>query len=487
MTQNEALTILKTGANVFLTGEPGSGKTHTINSYIKYLKDHEVDVAITASTGIASTHIGGLTIHSWAGIGIKSKLSAYDIDKIATTEYVVRRVSRAMVLIIDEVSMLAPDTLNSVDMVCRAVRNSNEPFGGMQVIFVGDFFQLPPVVKKEPINFSQKINQINDYDEFNQDLFGEKGSLNENNNVTKISNNFAYEASAWKQANPIVCYLNEQHRQDDQTFLKILSAIRRNEFNSDHLESIEERRVSKEESRTHYPKLFSRNVNVDTVNDSLLASIQGTGKKFEMLKNGNPKLVDNLIKGCLSPEVLRLKVGAHVMCTKNNPRAGYANGTLGVIAGFDDESSYPIIKTKEGETIKVEPAEWIVEENGVVKARIIQVPLRLAWAITVHKSQGMSMDKAVMDLSDVFEYGQGYVALSRVRKLEGVYILGFNPRAFQVHPEVLRQDEIFRKLSEDAQVSFENLLPENIKQMHNNFIVACGGISDTSDEDRSNS
>ncbi|MBI5358627.1 AAA family ATPase [Candidatus Amesbacteria bacterium] len=148
MTQSQALAILKTGANVFLTGEPGSGKTYVINQYVTYLRDRGIEPAITASTGIAATHIGGITIHSWSGIGIKTMLNKHDLHKIATSQYIAKRVRRAKVLIIEEVSMLAPETLSMVDMVIRKITERQEPFGGVQVVFSGDFFQLPPVVKR---------------------------------------------------------------------------------------------------------------------------------------------------------------------------------------------------------------------------------------------------------------------------------------------------------------------------------------------------
>src|SRR6185437_4780283 len=147
MTQAQALTILQTGANVFLTGEPGAGKSHTTRAYVAWLREHCLEPAITASTGIAATHIGGMTIHSWAGIGIKKSLSQYDLDRIASTEHVVKRVRRTKILIIDEVSMLGPETLGMVDAVCRTILSSSRPFGGLQVVLVGDFFQLPPIQK----------------------------------------------------------------------------------------------------------------------------------------------------------------------------------------------------------------------------------------------------------------------------------------------------------------------------------------------------
>ncbi len=194
-----------------------------------------------------------------------------------------------------------------------------------------------------------------------------------------------------------------------------------------------------------------------------------------MVGSGNDKIVETLRKGCLSPENLELKEGAVVMCTKNNPKERFANGTLGRIIGFEEFNNYPIIKTQGGREIVVTPMDWAVEENGKIRAQITQIPLRLAWAITVHKSQGMSMDAAVMDLSQVFEYGQGYVALSRVRRLSGVYLLGINQQALKVHPAILEQDMLFKKKSQEAVEVFGKIGKAGLMKMHKNFITTLGG------------
>ncbi len=453
MTQAQALLILKTGVNVFLTGEPGSGKTHTISEYVAYLRDRGVEPAITASTGIAATHLGGQTIHSWSGIGIKTSLDGYDLDRLASTEYLVRRIGRAKVLIIDEVSMLLPETLSSVEAVCREIKRRDEPFGGMQIVMVGDFFQLPPVVKR-------------DLEEDSQTTFIEKASAR-----------FAYDAPAWLRANPVVCYLTEQHRQDDKDFLGVLAAIRARGFNDEHLAHLKKRKIKIDDAPKDTPKLFSHNVDVDRVNDEMLALLPSRLSTFTMSAQGQGTVVASLKKSCLSPETLSLKEGAVVMFTKNNPRAGFVNGTLGTVHGFSGITRQPVIKTRSGLKIEVETADWTVEENGRVRAKITQLPLRLAWAITVHKSQGMSLDAAVMDLSQVFEFGQGYVALSRVRRLDGLYLLGWNERAFQVHPEVLVQDQLFRTASEEAEQAFAKIPAAEIKTLQENFIKACGSGS----------
>ena len=319
MTQAQALSILKTGANVFLTGEPGSGKTHTINEYTAYLRSRSIEPAITASTGIAATHIGGMTIHSWSGIGIKTKLDKQSLNKIASSEYIVRRVRKAKVLIIEEVSMLTSGTLLMVDTVCREIKQSTEPFGGMQVVFAGDFFQLPPIVKRE----TEERAQIE---------------------LIERSSRFAYDSPSWTGTNPIVCYLTEQYRQDDSDFLNLLSAIRHNAFVSDHLHHIEKRIIERGAVPDNVPKLFSHNVDVDRINDEILAKLPGEQQVFTTSSQGPSALVAALKKGCLSPETLYLKVGAAVMFTKNNPKEGFVNGTLGIVEGFHKTTGYPVVK-----------------------------------------------------------------------------------------------------------------------------------------------
>lgn len=456
MTQSQALSILKTGANVFLTGEPGSGKTHTINEYVTYLRARSIEPAITASTGIAATHIGGITIHSWSGIGIKTNLDKYDLNKIASSKHIAKRVRRTSILIIDEVSMLPPNALSMIDAICREIKQSSEPFGGIQIVLVGDFFQLPPVTKTENNTLATLIEEP--------------------------SRRFAYDSPAWERTNPIVCYLTEQYRQDDRDFLALLSAIRHNIFGNSHLRRIETRKIEHHAAPSGAPKLFSHNADVDRVNDEILTKLPGEPQVFTMSSQGPDALVFALKKGCISPETLYLKIGAAAMFTKNNPKEGFVNGTLGMVEGFDKHNGYPIVKMRSGRRIKVEPMDWTVEENGKIRARIMQLPLRLAWAITVHKSQGMSLDEAVVDLSGVFEFGQGYVALSRIRRLSGLYLLGWNERAFQVHPEVLEKDVRFHAQSEQTAHTLSKITGDEIVTMHDRFVCSCGGkiISESS-------
>src|SRR3989344_5737797 len=359
MTQGEALTILKTGANVFLTGEPGSGKTYTINEFISWLRSCGIEPSITAATGIAATHVGGMTLHSWSGIGISESLSRADIDRIASKEHIAKRITKAKVLIIEEISMLSAQTFEMADAICREVRRIDQPFGGLTVILVGDFFQLPPISRGKNIEF-------------------------------------AYTSKVWRDLNLLTCYLTEQYRQDDSEFLAVLSAIRSGEVEEMHHEHLASRQVPLSEipSIREVPKLFSHNADVDRINAGELAKLKGASKKFKMSSKGKDSLVEGLMRGCLSPEVLELKEGAAVMFTKNSPQGRFVNGTLGTVVGFDAEG-LPIVKTHSPSTssghrlrVTAEPIEWQLEEKGKVRASISQIPLRLSYAMTVHKSQG---------------------------------------------------------------------------------------------------
>ena len=438
MTQKQALEILKTGANVFLTGEPGSGKTFVLNEYIEWLEDHDISVAVTASTGIAATHIGGMTIHTWSGIGIRETLTQYDLDAIAGKEKTVKRIQKAKVLVIDEISMLDGRVLDMVEAVCRTVRQRGESFGGLQIILVGDFFQLPPIAGRGEMS------------------------------------RFAFESRSWESAKFLTCYLTEQHRQEDELLLGLLSSIRRNDVEESHYTLLSEQ-TDIGFTDIEPTRLFTHNSDVDTVNLNRLRELNTAGAKYAMHAKGNKQLLVGLVKSCLSPEVLELRKEAMVMCTKNNFEVGYVNGTLGRVTDFDHEDGYPIIETSDGRSIKIMPTTWGIEEDGKVLAEITQVPLRLAWAITIHKSQGMSLDAAEIDLRNAFTYGQGYVALSRVRSLMGMKILGLNSQALLVDPRVVLRDVRFKEESDDGETAFNEMDSEEIEKMQRNFVMATGG------------
>jgi ATP-dependent exoDNAse (exonuclease V) alpha subunit len=416
VTQEEALKILKRGQNVYLTGAAGSGKTYLLNTYIQYLKSKGKNVGITASTGIAATHMGGITIHSWAGIGIRNRASDKDIQEMAAVKRIAKRMQKTDTLIIDEISMLDAARLDLVERVARIARGTWQAFGGMQVVLCGDYFQLPPVWKSgEPVVAP------------------------------------AFNSVAWQNLNLKICYLYEQHRQSNDDLLKILNAIRSSQVDESVVKQLLDCRKNdlSSGSLNRVTKLYTHNQDVDGENERELARIRGGSNRYRMQMSGIMKIAEAVRDGCLAPENLILKKGAAVMFVKNNFEKGYVNGSLGTVTDFT-EAGIPIVTMRSGKEILAEPATWIVEENGKVLAQNKQIPLRLAWAITVHKSQGMTLDAARMDLSKCFEKGMGYIALSRVRSLEGLCLLGFNVMALKVNEAVAVFDEELKKLSEEA-------------------------------------
>ncbi len=445
MTQRQALELMKTGANVFVTGAAGSGKTHVIKQYIAYLRSHHIPVAITASTGIAATHIGGVTIHSWAGIGVKNDLTEEDLNDIGQRAYIRKKIEESKVLIIDEISMLHHFRLDMVDMVLKHIKKSEAPFGGMQLILCGDFFQLPPVSR-----------------------FGERDVL------------FAFESEAWGKAKISVCYLEENFRHNDDPVAGILNEIRSGEVSDGARETLKERykasSVTTEELGVEPTRLFTHNIDVDRVNDVELSKVESNECVYEMSAKGKKHLVEGLKKSCLAPDALRLRKGARVMCVKNNPEKGYVNGTLGVVVscGFDVD---PIIRTAgsteypEGRLITIDRAIWVIDDKGKSLAEIHQYPLRLAWAITVHKSQGMSLDAVEVDLSKCFEPGMGYVALSRVRSLAGLSILGMNESAFAIHPDVFVFDTKAKEYSSRAESVLMHTSQDELERAQKQFLA----------------
>jgi len=432
MKQKEALEILKMGKNVFLTGSAGSGKTYLLNQYISYLKNNKIGVAVTASTGIAATHMHGITIHSWSGLGIKDTLSDKEVNQLSEKSYLARRFAKTHVLIIDEVSMIHAHFLDMVDKVCRKLKGEEKAFGGMQVILCGDFFQLPPVTRG-----SRELRYID-------------------------------RSEAWNAMDLHVCYLQEQYRHEDDVLMKILQDIRKNATGEHTLVPLRTRYKGRIEGDCVPTKLYTHNVDVDRINNAELKNLEGEERVYEMYSHGAEKLVEALKRSCLAPENLVLKIGAVVMFVKNDPERRYVNGTLGKVIGFQDDG-LPIVETYTGRRIVAELENWPIEENEKVKAEVEQLPLRLAWAITVHKSQGMTLDAAEIDLSKAFEKGMGYVALSRVRSLKGLRLMGLNKIALQIHEQVLDLDTSLREASEKASQQLKKMSEKERAKIQEKF------------------
>ncbi len=439
MTQREALDILKAGRNVYLTGPAGSGKTYVLNQYTKYLKERGVVTAITASTGIAATHIGGMTIHSWSGIGIKDTLSDSDIDLLVQKEHLFKRYEKTKVLIIDEVSMMHPEMFDALDRLARAMKMNEKPFGGMQIVLSGDFFQLPPITKGG-------------------------GSI------------YVDSSKAWKSMDIRVCYLEEQHRQQGGSLENILSEIRDGEISYSTQEIFEELLENKQRLNGEPTRLYTHNADVDAINEAELEKLEGELFSYEMDSRGKANLVTSLSKSILAPQYLNIKKDAIVMFVKNSFEEGYVNGTLGRVVDFEEGS--PVVETYEGKKITVSPATWEIQDDGKVLAAVDQLPIRLAWAITVHKSQGMSLDAVEMDLSKSFVPGQGYVALSRLRDIEGLTLLGLNRMALTVDPYVIELNKWLLDESAKWSKRIAKFSKEEFVKMHEEFVDRCGGTND---------
>lgn len=442
MTQKEALDILKLGHNVYLTGPAGSGKTYLLNQYIAYLKENSITVGISASTGIAATHMGGTTIHSWCGMGIRDSITTGEINEMLKRPYLKKRFLRTKVLIIDEVSMLHNFQLDMIDQICRVAKKNDQPFGGMQMIMCGDFFQLPPVTKRQaPASIEVDLQSS---------LYEDEKKLQTN------GTDFVTSSDIWDQMQLRICYLDEQHRQDDRAFLRILSDIRSGDVTEDTVEALSERLNKEPEGYSNPTRLFTHNADVDAINNSHIEALPGEPHEYFMSSRGSIKIIEGLKKNCLAPVRLLLKKGAQVMFVKNNYDVGYVNGTLGEIIGFTREDA-PIVRTFDGTEIIVSQMSWEIKEENIELAAISQIPLRLAWAITVHKSQGMSLDAAEVDLSKSFVPGQGYVALSRLRNLSGLKLIGMNSMALTVNPAVSEMDREFRKASDQATLGIASM------------------------------
>jgi len=444
--QEQALAVLKSGANVFLTGSAGTGKTYVLNKYIQYLKARKVPVSITASTGIAATHLQGTTIHAWSGIGIKDSLSLRNLRDLRQKKYLKKHIEKTKVLIIDEISMLHKKQFDLVNEVLQFFRENEKAFGGIQVVLCGDFFQLPPI--------------------------GSSGETNRDK--------FSFMSQSWLNANLSICYLTDQFRHTDSELNDVLNEIRKG--------SVTERSIgllqsSKELMDAEEPtRLYTHNMDVDRINTAHITEIKGRKKIFKAKVKGNLKLAETVKRSIMAPETLELKKDAKVMFVKNNYEKGYLNGSLGKVVRYNDEG-YPVIQLNNGYEITAEPEDWRIEdETGKLLVSYAQVPLRLAWAITVHKSQGMTLDSAVMDLSKTFEKGQGYVALSRVKSLDGLQLIGFNTTALEVDGLALKADLRFQELSNETE---ESIVIEDLEIKAKEFVKKSGGVVDK-DEIREN-
>ena len=385
--------------NVFLTGMGGTGKSHLLREWIdmktRFL-DQEAPI-ITAPTGIAALNIGGMTVHRWSGMMLGPK-NRDDMPSFLQNH--LRRlgkkqvvdITEAKTLVIDEISMLPGLHLDYLNAFLKSIRGNREPFGGLQIIAIGDFLQLPPV----------RLDDGAPYD-------------------------WAFESNAWQEAEFKAIALKTIRRQEEKDYSEALACIRLGDSRSRKVDVIKGRVMGNPPMGV--TRVFTHNDAVDKWNGFALGEIDGEERVITAMKIGTPSYTANIIKNMQPPENLKLKLGALVMCTRNDAKAGIVNGQLGEVVGIPDRITMPhtdapvIIRLKGGGYASIYPFLHSFtrgEEDG--GGQVLQYPLRLAYAMTIHKCQGLTLDSAYMDIRAAREPGQAYVALSRVRRLDGLMI-----------------------------------------------------------------
>ena len=424
--QRAAFDAVLAGRSIFLTGPGGTGKSFLLQTIYSSYKGRTGKVmAITALTGCAALLLGpwAKTLHSWAGIGLGKAPAESAARSIATDAKKKKRWRSTNCLVIDEVSMLTPYLLEYLDVVARTVRKCDRPMGGLQVVFVGDFYQLPPVMKA-----------------------AEAAALAPG----EAEKTFAFESPLWNQIVQETIELTHIIRQKDPSFQRILNEARIGELSPESYAALEARKTMDWKRQEIKPTLlFTKNTDVAAINDNQLRKLTAGEIRFQAKTTAPARmpadivqmLVEKLDKDAPYEPELILKERAQVMLLVNqDPEAGLVNGSRGVITGFSPTEGWPLVKFLHGPPfpVKVAPADWKSDaerdEDAVMRT---QVPLRLAYAITIHKSQGSSLDSALVDEGpSTFEYGQAYVALSRARSLDSVFIFEIHPRAFRAHPSV---------------------------------------------------
>lgn len=429
--QIAALYAVREGQNLFISGPGGTGKSFLI----KYIKEHAPEgmtVGITALTGCAAILLGcgAKTLHSWGGIGLARESAEELVQKIIKrkknnpTAY--RNWTRTDVLIIDEISMMSAELFEKLNTIARLLRKEpSKPFGGMQVVAFGDFFQLPPIVRM--VDGADPSQQL------------------------------AFNAPSWTSTFGSVIQLKQLMRQTDPVFQELLNSFRIGEVRQDHIDILRGRMNLDWDSLEIKPTLiFPRRAEVDKINAANLEALEGVRVKYQVRTVYKPEAPEGSIRMSRLPEGAALierfdndapydacaefAVGAQVMLIHNKDQElELVNGSRGVItrftSGADGKEQLPVVKFKNGTELPIGRHAWEMDTMpGVCRE---QIPLRLAYAVTIHKSQGATLDSALIDIGpSIWEWGQAYTAISRVRNLDSLYIFAFDRRAVKAHPAV---------------------------------------------------
>lgn len=394
---------LSAGKNLLITGPAGTGKSHAINHLVKNTNKR---FALTASTGIAATHIGGSTIHSFCGLTPFTEVNqiAKMINSTEKGKQIKERVGKTDIIIIDEISMISPDVIDLMDETLKCSAESSLPFGGKQIIMSGDFLQIPPVFNKQRVN----------------------------------SYTWAFQSNAWKASDISIVNTDTVYRQDNLDFINALNEIRQGNCSEKTAEMMIAR-VGIELNTDSKPlKFLPRNNEVDLINANELSKMSGEEKRYAARIFAKSHWYEKQIReNCIAQEHLALKKGAQVIIIKNDPENQYCNGSLGSIVRFED--GLPVVKiARTGKEIQLDYSKWETRgPSGEILASFEQIPLKLAYALTIHKSQGMTLDFAEVDPRGIFTEGQLYVALSRVRSLDGLCLLGWHNKYVKANQEAL--------------------------------------------------
>lgn len=413
--QNYAYNLILEGKNIFITGGGGVGKTALLNYYIS--KHRKKNLGVTSTTGTSAILINGNTIHSYLGLGTGKKSVELLLSNIESNYFLKKRWKTLKTLIIDEISMLSADFFDKLELLARLIRKIDKPFGGIQLILSGDFCQLSPIDSK----------------------------------------NFCFESLSWNNVIDNVVYLTKIIRQENKEFQNCLSNIRLGKIDETTKNIINNRINAKLENDFGIipTKLFSKNINVDFTNNSELEKLSKKNKRYIYPMNCNffnPKIIDKYKKSISAVENLELCIGCQVMLIFNmDIKNQLINGSRGVVTDFVFRNGYyiPIVRFLNGIEMEIDFNEWKIEEEEKVIGTIKQIPLKLAYAFSIHKSQGSSLDYAIIDLLELFDFGMAYVALSRVRNLEGLSIISINWNKVKANPKAI---SFYKMFSENKQL-----------------------------------
>lgn len=399
--QKKALkALLNTKANLFLTGAAGSGKSHVIKMFREIKRLSQEQIPMVASTGAAALLVNGVTFNSYFGLGIMAGGQEATIKQAMTNRSVCERIIFTDTVIIDEISMISGLVFETANLLCQKVRRNKLFFGGMRVIAVGDFFQLGPYSETEKPDW-------------------------------------IFDSKAWKTSKIKTIELTQVMRTSDKKFLEILAKVRHGKVDAKVKKFLNDH-VVKNLKNFDGPRIFSRNHEVDSYNLSQLKLLDSPLVQIKTLYVGEDFAVQKLKEQLVVPENLLLKKGALVMLRVNNFNDGYINGTVGTIVGMTPDVL--TIKKTDGKIIHVKKHIFeFLNGNGEVLAKAKNFPLTLAWAITIHKSQGASMDKALISLDRLWLHGQAYTAISRLKSGQGLYITKWDKGSFIVDKKVMKK------------------------------------------------